>query len=124
MRWADDGLEGPIERKPGEEGNDFDIRRLVVKVCDAMGWLMRVPSVCGNCVAQACKMNLMACLLAAVFCRRHVMACVDHWRPDYSVDLFSGILSQPRLAAQKIVQVLKERGFCLVQANAPPELVT
>ncbi|CAK8999949.1 unnamed protein product [Durusdinium trenchii] len=64
MRWADDGLEGPIERKPGEEGNDFDIRRLVVKVCDAMG-----------------------------------------------------------LAAQKIVQVLKERGFCLVQANAPPELV-
>eukprot|EP00913_Durusdinium_trenchii_P021880 g20559.t1 len=61
MRWADDGLEGPIERKPGEEGNDFDIRM--------------------------------------------------QDEPD-------GVL-----AAQKIVQVLKERGFCLVQANAPPELV-
>lgn len=28
MRWADDGAEGPIERMPGDAGNDFDIRCL------------------------------------------------------------------------------------------------
>ncbi|CAJ1344651.1 unnamed protein product [Effrenium voratum] len=62
MRWADDESLGPLERKPTEAGNDFDVRM--------------------------------------------------QDEPD------------GMLAAEKIAKVLKQTGFCLVQANAPLQLVS